>query len=193
MREFNYADIASMRRVGVRDLYRRGSELIDEVDAEGSILITRNGRPLAVLSPITDPALMRRRALEPVPLQESNRRSNAVSETGKARAEDPLPDIELDEVRKTILAEIAWFGGRPWIANDDDESRITMPRLGAALGRLEMDGLVTRRGSGFVPTRRGARFAAERIGPEFVEAAGRTCYYGFPPERLGYGPPGETT
>lgn len=188
---FDLVDIQGMRRFSIRDLNRRLTTLFDDLEAEGPALITRNGRPLAVLSPITDPALRRKKALEPMPQDEFSRLMGVAANTAKPPQEEPLPDVELTEVERTILAEIVWFGGRAWLINDDDESRLTVHMMGATLGRLELERLITRQGSGQVPTRLGARYAVERLGREFIEKAGRACFYGFPPERLGYRPRGE--
>jgi antitoxin (DNA-binding transcriptional repressor) of toxin-antitoxin stability system len=201
MREFNLADILGMRRISIRGLGRRVADLFDALEAEGPALVTRNGRPLAVLSPITDPALRRKKALEPVTAKELHEQGLGARVAAgvpgpagvaitAAKVEEPIPDVELDELSRTLIAEIAWFGGRAWRLNDDDLSRGLRACL-TALAMLEIAHLITRRGSGFVLTRIGARYVGERIGAEFVEEAGRACYYGYPPERLGYGPPSE--
>jgi prevent-host-death family protein len=139
-----------IRRVRARDLWRKGAELLDEVELDGhAVLVTRHGRPVAMLGPITDPDLQRpparrRRGVPPAQVDE----------------DQDLSDVDLSPLERKILLELARRAPTPRAVA---ESEYVVPERATALWRLEMGFLIALEWGGYRITPKGAKLA-ERLG-----------------------------
>lgn len=150
MRDFTLEDISVMQRVGMRDMTRRPADLVHQMEAEGPLLLTRNGKPVAVLAPIRDPKLRRRRLIQPV--------------VPAPRVEEPeveLPEVELDDYQRPMLLEVAEARGRRWIPRE--YGGMDVRPLMRSMGKLECDGLVCLAPGGLRISKPGAVFVEKRL------------------------------
>lgn len=156
-----------MRRVTARDLCRRGADLLDEVELEGHrLMVTRNGRPVAIVGPVADNPGARR-------LARFSRRRGPPPTQAPPSANDPadtdeLAELELDALDREILLEIAGKGSQRWMPNP--QSSDDRKRLYPVLLRLEMEGLALKVFGGYRITTRGARLACRLPGKEPVNS-----------------------
>src|SRR5688500_9709305 len=110
-----------VRHVSLRQLCRRGSALLDELAREGcAVLISRWGRPVAVLAPLDDDSMV------PVP-----RRGSVAEEP------EEIPALEGDQ-REILESVVASYPGG-WLPHSGDGLAII-----ETLTRLEMKKLVQR-------------------------------------------------
>lgn len=91
-----------MRFVSVRDLRGKSAEIWRRVSAEKDLVVTSNGRPIAILSTVSErnleeslAAIRQARAIQAV---ESMQRSSV--EAGRDRLSSKLIDAEIKAVRK---------------------------------------------------------------------------------------------
>jgi prevent-host-death family protein len=91
-----------MRFVSVRELRAKSAQIWKDLPIEGEIVVTSNGHPIAVLTPVTESgleetlrAVRRARAVEAVA---SLQRQSA--ETGRDRISDEEIEAEIREVRR---------------------------------------------------------------------------------------------
>lgn len=73
-----------MNRVTIRELRNHGGQVIDRVEAGESLVVTRDGRPVAELRPLTEPAISP---------QELVRRAKLLPRMDYARLRDELDAI----------------------------------------------------------------------------------------------------
>jgi antitoxin (DNA-binding transcriptional repressor) of toxin-antitoxin stability system len=138
------------RNVSSRELSRRTSHLLDEIESHGSALVViRYGRPSAVLVPFEDvaarPVLPRLSDLGGEltlwPLSDDN--------------DEDLDDIELDEHQRRVLVEVDRCTLLHWTPSQSD---LQAGELAIALAGLEISGLLERGpGASWRLTRRGER------------------------------------
>ena len=137
------------RNVTSRELSRRTSDLLDEIESNGSALVViRYGRPCAVVVPFEDvsarPTLPR------------------LSDLGGELSAWPKPsedtDVELDEDQIGLVREIATCALLHWTPSQSD---LPARRLIMALSNLEISGIVERGpGASRRLTARGERIAS---------------------------------
>lgn len=142
-----------VRWVTARELARCAGDLLDEVAAEGStVLVTRHGRPAALLAPVPRGAGARwipRRVRKPGP--------EPVAVTDDAADTDELRTIELDPFQRRILASVA--ERVPLVPSPGEPTERWAKLAGIALLRLELEGLVDGGRGAYRVTAKGARLA----------------------------------
>ena len=147
-----------LRRVTMRDLVHRGADLLDDVECDGvSLIVTRSGRPVAILTPLPRRALSRR-SVRRIPAR-SIVRSESLGGEVEAALNLKLPDLSLTRLDREILTVCADRRGHPIMAGFFEASAGTYQALVESLGKLEMAGLILKRRVGYAITATGARMA----------------------------------
>jgi antitoxin (DNA-binding transcriptional repressor) of toxin-antitoxin stability system len=129
---------APTQNVTVTELSRNCAEVIDRVELQGrSLVVIRHRRRVALITPVAG--------------------DMTVSPTAEAVAVEDLPPIELTAEQHRVLRAIVDAGPGPTVPSRAAENAA---RLGAALGRLELKGLIEKRMYGYSATARGRAAAA---------------------------------
>jgi antitoxin (DNA-binding transcriptional repressor) of toxin-antitoxin stability system len=138
------------RVVSTRELSRRMSSLLDEMEAEElALIVLRYGRPAAMFVPFEENAM-------------TTKMPRVADLQGLAASEEdePIDDVVLDPIQREILLDMQRCTALTWRIGRVERLR-PMSALLIALSRLELDGLVELHAHGGRSlTRKGRRVAA---------------------------------
>lgn len=154
------AEAKKPETVSSRILSRQAAALLDHMELDGrAFLITRHGRPVALLSPVegAPPVNDRLRRRLGLPAGAFVPGESLPDDDDGGGGDGEVRKVPLDATARRILMAVADAAPSPCIPPVLDGDA---PAWARALGRMELDGFLIRDGSAYLLTPAGARLAS---------------------------------